>query len=70
MGLPAGRLGILGRNWGLLSDVMTCIKAQFQTQNNIPISSPVVTWIVEEGGGGLDLIEVERVVARHRAVQS
>ena len=34
------------------------------------IFSPVVTWIVEEGGGGLDLVEVERVVARHRAVQS
>ena len=34
------------------------------------IFSPVVTWIVEKGGGGLDLIEVERVVARHRAVQS
>ena len=34
------------------------------------IFSPVVTWIVEEGGGGLDLVEMERVVARHGAIQS
>ena len=31
--------------------------------------SPVVAWIVEESGGGLDLVEVEGVVAGHGAVE-
>ena len=33
------------------------------------ITAPVIVWIVEESGRGLNLVEVERVVAGHRAVQ-